>query len=90
MITAVVFFTYSIDASAPYFLARYMNDEEKYYNVKPKVIFVDHLRIAFFAARNINEGEDLTYNYGPGPHDWRYILVSLIFTNYIGKDYCFC
>ena len=62
-----------IDATNTNHLCRYFNDAHNQPNMLVKIIKVDQeLPPVFVAARDIKEGEELTYYYGPGDHYWRY------------------
>lgn len=63
---------YSIDASAEDgSYGRLLNDEHQHPTVYSKRVEVEgETYIGFFSARDINVGEEITYNYGNSPQYW--------------------
>nr|XP_022290881.1 uncharacterized protein LOC111102433 isoform X2 [Crassostrea virginica] len=63
---------YCIDATKERSLGRLLNDDHRNPNCKPKIIEKDGKpHVYFVALRDINTGEELRYNYGPGIYSWR-------------------
>ena len=72
MILHILFCCSRIDATDESHMGRYINDDDKTPSILPKKIVVDGKpTIVFFALRDIQPDEELTYDYGPGDHYWR-------------------
>ncbi|XP_056016478.1 serine-aspartate repeat-containing protein F-like [Ostrea edulis] len=63
---------FCIDATENRSFGRLLNDEHKKPNCKATIIEEDGKpHVYFVAVRDINTGEELRYNYGPGIYSWR-------------------
>ena len=68
----VVLSSFRIDATKKKFFGRYINDSKDDFNLAPRKIVVDgEPKICFFAVKDIEKGQELTYDYGPSDHSWR-------------------
>ena len=60
------------DASDEKYQARYFNDGHRNSNLTVQPTTVHGISYpVFYAKRRIEEGEELTYDYGPGYYPWR-------------------
>lgn len=63
---------YYIDATMDDGFAKFFNDCEKNPNMRVKQFIVEEKPVpVFIATRNIFEGSQLEYSYGPGEYEWR-------------------
>ena len=68
----IEWYSYRIDATNDEGIARLINDDHINPNMIVKVITVAGKPYpVFFSSRDINIGEEITYNYGDGYHHWR-------------------
>ena len=66
------YLVFRIDAQNDSGLAKYINDNNKRPNLRPKMVILNGLPVpVFFTLTLIEAGTKLEYNYGGGKYAWR-------------------